>query len=66
MAVVEAYVGEKKIDHPENKSELFAMQYSLLIEGIAQNTNGGVYESEVCFFLVNNSAETELANLSAV
>jgi hypothetical protein len=66
MAVVEAYVGEKKIDHPENKSELSPMQYSLLIEGIAQNTNGGVYESEVCFFLVNNSAETELANLSAV
>jgi Ca2+-transporting ATPase len=61
MAVVEAYVGEKKIDHPENKSELSPMLYSLLIEGIAQNTNGAVYASEV-----NNSAKSEFADLSAV
>lgn len=66
MNVVEAFVGEKKIDHPENKSELSDMLYSLLIEGIAQNTNGGVYGSEVCFFFVNNSAKTEVANLSTV
>jgi len=66
MTVVKAYVGEKKVDPPENKSELSPMLYSLLIEGIAQNTNGGVYESEVCFFLVNNSTKTEVANLSAV
>lgn len=66
MAVVEAYVGEKKTDHPENKSELSPVLYSLLIEGIAQNTNGGVYASEVFFFLVNDSAKSEVADLSAV
>ena len=51
MAVVEAYVGEKKIDPSDNKSELSPVQYSLLIEGIAQNANGSVYVPEVCFFL---------------
>ncbi|KAL4652717.1 hypothetical protein ACB092_01G251500 [Castanea dentata] len=46
MTVVEAYVGGKKIDSPENKSELPSLLYSSLIEGIAQNTNGSVYGSE--------------------
>ncbi|GMY35290.1 calcium-transporting ATPase 8, plasma membrane-type-like isoform X2 [Fagus crenata] len=46
MAVVEAYVGEKKIVPSDNKSELSPMQYSLLIEGIAQNANGSVYVPE--------------------
>ncbi|GMY35272.1 calcium-transporting ATPase 10, plasma membrane-type-like [Fagus crenata] len=46
MAVVEAYVGKKKIDPADNKSELSPMQYSLLIEGIAQNANGSVYVPE--------------------
>lgn len=46
MTVVEACVGGKKIDSPENKSEWPSMLYSLLIEGIAQNTTGSVYVSE--------------------
>ncbi|KAF5456411.1 hypothetical protein F2P56_025900 [Juglans regia] len=45
MTVVEAYVGEKKID-PSDKSEFSPMLYTLLIEGIAQNTTGSVYMPE--------------------
>ena len=52
MDVVEAYVGGKKIDPPENKLEVSSMLCSLLIEGIAQNTNGSVYVPEVLFFLL--------------
>ena len=47
MTVVEAYAGGKKMESPDNKSELSEMLSSLLIEGIAQNTNGGVYVPEV-------------------
>lgn len=47
MTVVEAYIGEKTIDARESKSELSPMLSSLLIEGIAQNTNGSVYVPEV-------------------
>ncbi|KAJ4709208.1 Calcium-transporting ATPase [Melia azedarach] len=43
MTVVEAYVGGKKMDPPESKAQLSTMLSSLLIEGIAQNTNGSVY-----------------------
>ena len=50
MTVVEAYVCEKTIDARENKSELPPMLSSLLMEGIAQNTNGSVYVPEVCPF----------------
>ncbi|XP_059459519.1 calcium-transporting ATPase 10, plasma membrane-type-like [Corylus avellana] len=64
MAVVEAYVGEKKTDHPENKSELSPVLYSLLIEGIAQNTNGGVYASEGGVNVEVSGSPTEKAILS--
>uniref|UniRef100_A0A2N9GHU0 Uncharacterized protein n=1 Tax=Fagus sylvatica TaxID=28930 RepID=A0A2N9GHU0_FAGSY len=42
MTVVEAYVGGKKIDPCNKNSELSPMLSSLLLEGIAWNTNGRV------------------------
>ncbi|KAG7966063.1 hypothetical protein I3843_08G031400 [Carya illinoinensis] len=64
MAVVEAYVGEKKVDSPENKSELSPLVSSLLIEGIAQNTNGSVYVPEGDGDVEVSGSPTEKAILS--
>lgn len=47
MAVVEVYAGGKKMDSPDSKSQLSPMHCALLIEGISQNTTGGVYVPEV-------------------
>ncbi|KAL4632299.1 hypothetical protein ACB092_04G039600 [Castanea dentata] len=46
MAVVEAYVGGKKIDPCNNKSELSPKLFSLLLEGIALNTKARVHVLE--------------------
>ncbi|KAA8541543.1 hypothetical protein F0562_022695 [Nyssa sinensis] len=46
MTVVEAYVGRKKIDPPEDVSQLDAVVSSLLNEGIAQNTTGSVFPAK--------------------
>ncbi|XP_047961030.1 calcium-transporting ATPase 9, plasma membrane-type-like [Salvia hispanica] len=43
MTVVEAYVGKKKIDPPEDGSQLPASVSSLVDEGLAQNTSGSVF-----------------------
>ncbi|KAF8025302.1 hypothetical protein BT93_F2213 [Corymbia citriodora subsp. variegata] len=43
MTVVEAYVGRKKMDPPDDASQLHHLISSLLIEGIAHNTQGNVY-----------------------
>ena len=49
MTVVEAYVGTRKIDPPEDSSQLPASVSSLLDEGLAQNTSGSVFLSKVFF-----------------
>lgn len=46
MTVVEAYVGRKKINLPDDSSQLHSLVSSLLSEGIAQNTSGNVFEPE--------------------
>ncbi|GKA47847.1 calcium-transporting ATPase 8, plasma membrane-type-like protein, partial [Tanacetum coccineum] len=46
MTVVEAFICGKKIDPPNNKSELPSRLVSLLIEAIAQNTTGSVFLPE--------------------
>lgn len=50
MTIVEAYVGGKKIDPPDNIELMSSTAISLLIEGIAQNTTGSVFEPEVNTF----------------
>ncbi|CAB4302533.1 unnamed protein product [Prunus armeniaca] len=44
MTVVEAYVGKKKINLPDDSSQLHPQVSTLLSEGIAQNTTGNVFE----------------------
>lgn len=51
MTVVEAYVGERKIDPTDSNSQLSPMVTSLLVEGIAQNTTGSVYLPPVGFLI---------------
>ncbi|GLT28691.1 hypothetical protein SLA2020_036030 [Shorea laevis] len=46
MTLVEAYVGDKKIDPPDSSSHLSKTQTSLLVEGIVQNSNGSVFTPE--------------------
>ncbi|KAB1199073.1 Calcium-transporting ATPase 9, plasma membrane-type [Morella rubra] len=43
MTVVEAYVGRKKINPPDDSSQLAPGVCSLLLEGIAHNTTGNVF-----------------------
>jgi hypothetical protein len=47
MTVVEAYFGGKKMDSPDNAQMLSADVTSLIVEGIAQNTSGSIFETEV-------------------
>lgn len=47
MTVVNAYVGKKKIDPPEDGSQLHPVVCPLLDEGIVLNTAGSVFTSKV-------------------
>ncbi|XP_010046915.2 calcium-transporting ATPase 8, plasma membrane-type-like [Eucalyptus grandis] len=46
MTVVEAFACERKVDPPDSNSQPSTSLISLLIEGIAQNSNGSVYVPE--------------------
>ncbi|CAD6262592.1 unnamed protein product [Miscanthus lutarioriparius] len=46
MTVVEAYFGGKKMDSPDSAQMLSADVTSLIVEGIAQNTSGSIFEPE--------------------
>ncbi|KAJ1272648.1 hypothetical protein BS78_06G219400 [Paspalum vaginatum] len=46
MSVVEAYFGGKKMDSPDNAQMLSSDVSSLIVEGIAQNTSGSIFEPE--------------------
>ncbi|KAK7329119.1 hypothetical protein VNO77_23265 [Canavalia gladiata] len=62
MTVVEAYAGGKKVDPPHNL-ESCPMLHSLLIEGVAQNTNGSVYAPEGANDVEVSGSPTEKAIL---
>lgn len=59
MTVVEAYVGRKKMDPPDDAFQLNHLISSLLIEGIAHNTQGNVYVPKV---LLSSSLQLTLRN----
>ncbi|PUZ48775.1 hypothetical protein GQ55_7G273800 [Panicum hallii var. hallii] len=46
MTVVEAYFGGKKMGSPDNAQMLSSDVTSLIVEGIAQNTSGSIFEPE--------------------
>ncbi|VAH51311.1 unnamed protein product [Triticum turgidum subsp. durum] len=46
MTVVEAYFGGEKMDPPDNTQKLSAAVSTMIIEGIAQNTSGSIFEPE--------------------
>ncbi|KAK9054776.1 hypothetical protein SSX86_025855 [Deinandra increscens subsp. villosa] len=63
MTVVEAYVGQKKIDPPEDGLQYHTTVASLLNEGIAQNTAGSVFSSKDGTCLEVSGSPTEKAIL---
>lgn len=63
MTVVEACVGGKKIDSPDNGSAYPPEVNSLLIEGIAQNTTGSVFKPESGGYVEVAGSPTEKAIL---
>jgi hypothetical protein len=51
MTVVEAYFGGKKMVPTDNTEMLSASVSTMVIEGIAQNTSGSIFEPEVSLYL---------------
>ena len=51
MSVVEAYFGGKKMVPIDNTEMLSATVSTMVIEGIAQNTSGSIFEPEVSLYL---------------
>ncbi|CAN6547516.1 unnamed protein product [Malus baccata var. baccata] len=63
MTVVEAFTGGRKIDLSGSKSDVSPILSSLLIEGIALNTNGSVYTPETGGDIEVSGSPTEKAIL---
>lgn len=63
MTVVEAYVGRKKIDPPEDVSQFGETVASFVNEGIAQNTTGSVFPAKGAQGIEISGSPTEKAIL---
>lgn len=63
MTVVEAYVGRKMIDPPEDASQFDETILSLVNEGIAQNTTGSVFPAKGAEGIEISGSPTEKAIL---
>lgn len=50
MTVVEAFVGRKKLNEPDDSLKLHPEVLSLINEGIARNTTGNVFVPKVCLY----------------
>ncbi|KAM1010752.1 calcium-transporting ATPase 9, plasma membrane-type-like isoform X1 [Malus sylvestris] len=64
MTVVEAYVGRKKINPPDDTSQLHPLVSTLLSEGVAHNTTGNVFEPTQGGEVEISGSPTEKAILS--
>lgn len=64
MTVVEAFIGRKKINPPDDSSQMHSIVISLLSEGIAQNTTGNVFVPKDGEAVEVSGSPTEKAILS--
>lgn len=64
MTVVECYAGFQKMDPPDSSSKLPSAFTSILVEGIAHNTTGSVFRSEVGLKFFGNLRISRLVSTS--
>lgn len=64
MTVVEAFIGRKKINPPDDSSQMHSIVIYLLSEGIAQNTTGNVFVPKDGGAVEVSGSPTEKAILS--